>query len=300
MVKFVLIGIYVFIACIAILVIYHIRHKHISSGSVIDEIQSRDFIDEITQFKKNQLDSQPWNMKYETYVAIASICCVIFAVGGYLAKGVSYAVLGGIIGVLIPELIVRIQSAAQKQKFEERYARGLRQLSAALKSGLSLHQAIEDVCHSNFIHDDIRLEFQHLSADLKLGVSVQDAFEKFAKRVGFADAYDVAIAVSMQAKVGGREAAVIEAIAKNISDRMMLRKEIRTMFSGSNMTMSILDILPFGIVAFLVTTASDFVGVYFESLEMFIVFIALIGFMLVGSVVTRSMVRKMKKECGIQ
>lgn len=41
------------------------------------------------------------------------------------------------------ELIVRIQASAQQRLFEERYARSLRQLSACLKSGMSLPQAIQ-------------------------------------------------------------------------------------------------------------------------------------------------------------
>ena len=300
MTKIVLVGIYGLIVCIAVISIMLIRQRRYASGSAIDEAQNRDFIDDISQMRRKHLDAQPWNMKYETYVAISTICAIVFAGAGYLYSNLTTGVIGGLVGYLIPEAIVFIQSSAQKQKFEERYARSLRQLSAALKSGMSLHQAIEDVCHSPFIHDDVRKEYQQLSADLKLGVSIQDAFKKFADRVKFADAQDVAIAIAMQAKVGGREGSVIEGIAHNISERIMLRKEVNSMFAGSSMTLYVLDFVPFGIVGFLVLTSNQFLSMYWESFSMFMVFIGLIGMMGIGSIITHGMVNKMKKECGVK
>lgn len=298
--KLILLGIYGLIVCIAILAIYQTRNRHDSNNSVIDEKQNKDFIETFIQKKKQSLTEQPWNMKWETYATIGGVCGVLFTVLGYVTKGVGYAFAGGLFGLLLPELIVRLQSATQKKKFEERYARSLRQLSSGLKSGLSLHQAIDDVCHSPFVHDDVKKEFQQLSAELKLGVSIQEAFNHFAERVGFEDAQDVAIAIGMQTKTGGREGAVVETIAKNIGDRMMLRKEVNSMFAGSNVTVSILDILPFAVVAFMVFGASEFMSIYFESTGMFTLFVGLLIFMGVGSVVTRSMIAKLKRECGVK
>ena len=135
---------------------------------------------------------------------------------------------------------------------------------------------------------------------MKLGVSIPDAFEHFAQRVGTADAEDVAIAVKMQMKVGGREGAAIETIAKNISDRMMLRKEINSMFAGSSVTIAVLDVVPFAIIFFLTLGMNQFMGIYFESTEMFLLYIGLLAVMGVGTIVTHSMVGKMKKECGVK
>ncbi len=300
MTKVVLICLYAIIICVAVLLIYRIRHKKVASGSAIEEAQNKDIIDDISNFRKKHLAAQPWNMKYEVYVTISTICAIVLAAAGYLYKGILWAIAGGCIGFLVPDIIVRVQSASQKQKFEERYSRALRQLSAALKSGMSLHYAVEDVCRSPFIHDDIRVEFQQLSADLKLGVSIQDAFVKFAERVQFHDADDVAIAMSMQAQVGGREGEVIEGIAKNIGDRMMLRKEINSMFSGSTMTVLAMDIIPFGVIGISLASENSFMNIYLNSPTHFVILIAVIVFMGIGSVVTHGMIANMKKECGIR
>lgn len=131
MIKIVLVCIYAFIACVAILVIAHIRSRNAVTGSAIDDTQNRDFIDELSNFRQNKLASKPWNMDYETYSAIGTVCSIIFAIAGYLYSGIPLAVVAAIVGQLVPEVIVRFQSATQRQRFEERYARSLRQLSSA-------------------------------------------------------------------------------------------------------------------------------------------------------------------------
>lgn len=298
--KLILVCVYIFISCIAILIISFIHERKVFTGSAFENEENKDIIDIISNFRRERLGAKPWNMKYETYSTIGTICSVVLAVVGYLYGSILYAIIAAIIGQLIPEFIVRIQSSAQKHRFEERYARSLRQLSAGLKSGLSLSQSIEDVCRSPFVHDDVRREFKRLSADLKLGIPVQEAFDKFYERVKFGDAADVAIAISMQSKVGGREGAVIETIAKNIGDRMMLRKEINSMFAGTNVTVTILDILPFGVIAFLFIGAQEFMSVYFTSTLLMLLLIALLGVMCIGSFIIHKMISKMKRDCGVE
>lgn len=239
-------------------------------------------------------------MKYETYMTIATVCTILFAVLGFvITENLAYAAAGAVIGALVPECIVKLQTSQQRSNFEERYARGLRQFAASLKSGLSIHHAIKDVCQSPFVHDDVRREFHQLNVDLQLGIPIKEGFERFAERVCCVDAKDVAIAIGMQAKVGGREAEVVETIAKNISDRLMLRKEVNSLFAGSNGTILFLDILPFGIIAFMMLFARAFMAPYFTSTSMLLILIAFLFFMGIGSIVIHKIVRDMRREFGL-
>ena len=293
-------GICGIICCLAAIVIICIRSRHVSSGSVIEEAHSRDFIDDFLARREKRLKKNPWNMDLRTYNLIGTVCAILLSVAGYTISGkLLYGVLLAIAGFLCPELIVRLQASAQRSAFEERYARGLRQLASGLKSGLSIHQAIEDVCHSPFVHDSIRREFSQLNTDLKLGISINDAFDRFADRVRCQDAADVAIAIHLQNKVGGREAEVIESVAGNISSRLMLRKEVGSMFAGSRATILALDIIPFVIIVFLMLFAPSYMQPYFQSSAMFMALIGLIAFMGIGSLLIHSMVAKMRRECGI-
>lgn len=298
--KMVVIGVCGLICCISVIAIMCIRRKKVSDGSAIGAIQNEDFIDIIANHKRRELQKNPWNMSFEAYMTIGTICTVLFAVAVYaISANLLCGALAAFTGLLLPELLVRLQSAGQKTSFEERYARGLRQLAAGLKSGMTIHQSVEDVASSPFVHDSIRKEFQHLSAELKLSVPIQQAFENFAERVKCQDAKDVSIAVRLQAKVGGREAEVVEGIARNISSRLMLRKEITSMFAGSNTTILVMDILPFCIPVFMFLTAPAYVAPYLDSPPLMVLLIALLIFMGIGSIVTHQAVSKMKRNCGI-
>lgn len=298
--KLVFLGVYGFIVCMVVLALIVVRGKKFIPGSAMDEAQSKDFFNVIGDFKRRSLEKQPWNMQYEVYKTIATVCSIIFAVLAYITSAnLFYTVVAAAAGMLIPEFIVHFQSSKQRSAFEERYARGLRQFAASLKSGLSIHQAIADVCKSPFVHDDVRREFQQLDADLKLGVPIKEGFERFAKRVDCIDAKDVAIAIGMQASTGGREAQVVETIAKNISDRLMLRKEVNSMFAGSSGTIFFLDVIPFAIIAFMMMYARAFMQPYFESTTLMLVLIGLLVFMGVGSIFIHRVVKNMRKEFGL-
>lgn len=299
-VNLILLGIYGLIACIALLIIFRIRSKKAITGSAIDTDKDQDFVDTFATHKRKQLAQQPWNMPYETYITISSVCAVVGALLSYvMTANMLFVAIAVVVGACIPELIVHIQSNSQKSAFEERYARGLKQFASALKSGMSIHQAVADVCQSPFVHDSIRKEFQKLSADLKVGISIKEAFERFATRVDCIDAHDVAIAIGMQSVVGGHEAEVIEAVAANISDRLMLRKEVNSMFAGSNGLVWAMDIMPVCIIIALFMMDEGLMAPYFSSPVMTMILIGLLAFMGLGSIVIHKQVAEMKRRCGV-
>lgn len=281
--------------CIAFIVIWSIRQKKKLSESILETEENADFIDRFETKKAKELEAKPWAMKYGTYKIIVVFCAVIFAVIGYFIGGPFWMVLLGACGLIIPEIIIYLQGAKQQTAYEERYATGLRQLVAGLKSGLSIQQAVADVCSSPFVHDSIKEEFRMIDADLKLGIPIGDAFERFAEQVHFQDAEDVSIAIKMQERIGGREAETIESIAQNISNRLMLRKEIKSMFAGSNATVMAMDVIPFGVVLLIYFLAPSYLEPFFASTAMLIVFIGLLISMGIGSIVIHKSVNSIRK-----
>jgi len=293
------IGLAVFFLLLISIVI--VREKKASSTLIAKTDDSdEDFISKFSRKKQDSLERKPWAMKYGTYKALAILCSAICGISAFLlSKNFLLMVASGCIGLLIPECIIIIKGNASKADFESRYATSLKQLVAGLKSGLSIHQAVENVCSSPFIHDSVKADYEILDADLKLGISVDEAFQRMAERVELSDAKDVAMAIRMQAEVGGREAATIEAISKNISDRIMLRKEVKTLFAGSNMTVLAMDFAPFLVVMFMYVSVPGYLTPFFASNTMIALFVGLLLFMGLGSIVVHNTIKRMKKECGV-
>ncbi len=76
----------------------------------------------------------------------------------------------------------------------------------------------------------MRKKYATLSSDLIMGIPVAEAFQRFANGTNSQDAEDVALAIDIQNEIGGHEADVIRDISNNIYARIMLRREVNSIF----------------------------------------------------------------------
>lgn len=234
------------------------------------------------------------NLKY--YILLGFSFVIFFGLMAYtFTNNIVITIISASLGLAGPILILRILENAEKKNFDERYARALRQLASALKSGLTIPQAIEETSNSPFIHESVRSLFEQMDADLKVGLSVEETFKRMAEKVDSEDANDVAAAISMQAEVGGSEAVVVETIANNISSRLAVKREIKSLFASTSITVWALDIIPFLILIYLMASSPQFVAPYFQDSTMTLILIAMIGLMLIGSFVMRKSIGGIKK-----
>ncbi len=231
-----------------------------------------------TKKKRSSLkDKFGTSLKY--YLILMFSFIVIFGLVGYrLFSSIVAGIICAMFGFFLPLLVFRIIENHEKKHFGERYARGLRHLASGLKSGLTITQAIDETSKSPFIHESIRELFEQMNADLKVGMTVQTAFQRAADRL---DNEDV-------------QAIVIDTIANNISSRLAVKKEITSLFASTSITIWALDIIPFVILIFLAAVSPDLIAPFFESTDRILLFFGMIAFMFVGSFVMRMSVREVK------
>ena len=113
-----------------------------------------------------------------------------------------------------------------------------------------------------------------------------------AQTLGNEDAMDVALSLALQNELGGSEAKVVETVARNISNRILLRREIKSLFADTRITILTMDVLPLIIIFGLVMGSPQYIEVFFQTPAMTAVFIGIILFTLVGSVVIRKTVKR--------
>ena len=128
-----------------------------------------------------------------------------------------------------------------------------------------------------------------------MGISTEEAFQRFADRTGSPDAQDVAAAISMQMRVGGSEAKIMESIATNIQDRIMLRKEIQSVFAEMDVVIRIMDIAPLIGLFIMCAILPEFTRMYFESTQGFLLLAGIIAFSFVGSIIIHRQTAKAKR-----
>ena len=255
-----------------------------------------DFISDFIYKKKRFIRKNDINMSFTIYMVIMLISPIVVGVFIYIfTRKAVLAVLLAISSLLIPDAILTFLKNRENKKFEEKYERSLEQMSSALKAGMSIMQAVKEVSENKFIYEPIRKRYANLYADLTMGVSTKDAFFSFAESTDSPDAMDVALVIDVQNETGGHEAEAVMIIAQDIRTRLLLRKEIRTMFASTRFMVYTMDILPFAIMLWLLITNRSYTSYYFSGIHI-IYMGAMVMFCLLVSFINHRKIYKALKE----
>lgn len=280
-----------FIVCVCLSIAVAIREEK----STITNEREKDFIDKFAEAKKKQIKATPGAISFKVYVII--MCVAPIALGGALLFFVGNplaAVLGVAVGAIIPEVILRIKKMQNNKDFDERYGRALKQMTSTLRSGLTVQQAVEDVCQNPFLDKHTKDMFTQINSDIRVGIPISDAFKRAAEFHSTCDTRDMAAAMAMQTEVGGNEAAVVENVSNNINSRIMIRKEISTLFLGTKILVYAMDIAPPIMLVVLLAGGGDLMEFYTRSSLNFLIVIGILALFLIGSIISHNLMNKSK------
>jgi len=269
--------------CIASVAIINVREK---KSRLLTE--KPDFVEAFYLKKKKMLETNLPMLSIKAYIALLTLTPFVFIILFWmLFPNKVFAVFIGACGVFLPDFIIRILVENKKKKFEEKYVRALKSLSSALKSGLSIQQAVRDTLENPFVAEDIKEGFRQISSDMQVGISVEQAFNLYAEKVDNDDARDVASAIAMQMDVGGSEAAVIETIAKNIEDRLLTRQKIRAIFASTEYMVNAFDVIPFLVVITMYLGVPDYMEPMLSNPVTLLLYVSVLAFTIYGSFAIR-------------
>lgn len=248
---------------IFLIALYFIMKMHMKNSRISKE---KDFIDMYIESIEKMIEKAGVSLSIKTYLIILIVAPLITGIIVYfLSQNAVFSVLIGAFGLFTPRGVVALIAYDNKKKFEERYAKSLRQLSASLEAGSSILNAVTEVSACPFLHDTIRKKYAKLSSDLMMGVSVTDAFKSFAEGTNSQDAEDVALAIDVQNAVGGHEADVIRDISNNIYSRIILRRETKSILTDTTIMVRVFDILPYIIIIGFTMLNKQFIEIYFSN-----------------------------------
>lgn len=278
---------------IFLIALYFIMKMHMKNSRISKE---KDFIDMYIESIKKMIEKAGVSLSIKTYLIILIVAPLITGIIVYfLSQNAVFSVLIGAFGLFTPRGVVALIAYDNQKKFEERYAKSLRQLSASLEAGSSILNAVTEVSACPFLHDTIRKKYAKLSSDLMMGVSVTDAFKSFAEGTNSQDAEDVALAIDVQNAVGGHEADVIRDISNNIYSRIMLRRETKSILTDTTIMVRVFDILPYIIIIGFTMLNKQFIEIYFSNPVYVLVYIGFLVTPLIGSLLNHRTIKKIKK-----
>jgi tight adherence protein B len=160
------------------------------------------------------------------------------------------------IGYWLPTFQLKRTRHKRLAKFSAQLPQALRTMTTAIKAGFSIVQAIQLV--GKEADDPIAYEFTRTIREINLGVSLEEAFENFAKRVPNEDLKIMITAILIQRTVGGNLADILEIVQQTIQDRIKIKQELHTLTAQGRMSAWIITMLPVALALILFMMSPDY------------------------------------------
>ncbi len=193
---------------------------------------------------------------------------------------------------IIPAVLVSYLSVKRKEKkrLEDRkwqlnieFKEAILSLSAALNAGYSIENAFaEAIKDLHLLYDEgsyIIPEFEYILYQLQMNQTIESAIEEFAKRSGVEDICNFSEVITTAKRTGGNLIKIIRTTGRNIGDKIEIKREIKTLITAKKFEAKIMNVIPLGIILYMLVTSPGFLApLYHNLMGMIIMTIALIAY----------------------
>jgi tight adherence protein B len=220
--------------------------------------------------------------------------CIV-AAGGTLAFAwlmlpvpkIAAVALGAAAGCA-PVLYVWMKRRARLKRFEELFPETLEFIGRSMRAGHAFSASLEMI-HREF-QEPVAGEFRRTFEEHNLGLPVEVALQKLAKRVPSLDVHFFVSAVLLQKRTGGNLAEILDKLAYVIRERFKLRGRIRAVSAHGRMTATALSCIPIAVGVLMFYTNPDYVTFFFTDdvgnmMMGAAIFLQLVGYLIMKKIV---------------
>ena len=193
--------------------------------------------------------------------------CLLGFMGGFIlgwmltSSVIMAAVLGGV-GAIGPVYFIYRKRKARLHRFEEIFPDALEFVSRSMRAGHAFSVSLEMI-HREF-QEPVAGEFRRTFEEHNLGLPIEIALQKLAKRVPSLDVHFFVSAVLLQKRTGGNLAEILDKLAYVIRERFKLRGRIRAVSAHGKMTATALSAIPAAVAVLMFYTNPDYVKFFFK------------------------------------
>lgn len=283
--------------------IFHRLRRHVDTNTKLQE--TADIVQRVYNFVKRTakpLDDSHVSKKLDYMLKQAGLpifgaeFMVIAIIAAFFTMLIIYLVtfnttiapLAGLITPLLMWAWVMVLVNRRRRAFTEQLGDCLTTVANALRAGYSFQQAMDVVARE--MEPPMSSEFERVSTDIAMGVSLENALEQMNNRVGSPDFDLVVTAVLIQREIGGNLAQILDSISETIQERIRMKREIKALTAQGRFSAWVLLLLPFATAVFcwIFNHEQMMVFVNEESGHIAIavaIFLEIIGFLIIQKIV---------------
>lgn len=162
---------------------------------------------------------------------------------------------------------IRDLSEKKKEQFLVQFRESIQAVSAALKAGYSVENAIreaqKDMAPMYDGDSRIRKEYGRMIRQLDMKMTLRSVLEQFAHRTGQEDVENFVTVFTASQTSGGDSISVIRNSVRLISERIDTEREIQNMITSQKLEFHIMCIVPFGIILYMKAAFGDFLSIMY-------------------------------------
>jgi len=200
-----------------------------------------------------------------------------------------YSYLAGLLAAVLPLLFVMRKRTARMRKFEEQFPDSLEFVARSMRAGHAFSVSLEMI-HREF-QEPLGGEFRRTFEEHNLGLPLDVALQKLAKRVPSLDVHFFVSAVLLQKRTGGNLAEILDKLAYVIRERFKLRGKIRAISAHGRMTGAALSCIPMAVAVIMFYVNPDYVRFFFLDDVGNIMLVCAIVLQLIGYFIMRQIVK---------
>jgi tight adherence protein B len=172
-----------------------------------------------------------------------------------------FAYLPALLAGAFPLLFVMRKRKSRLHRFEELFPESLEFVARSMRAGHAFSVSLEMI-HREF-QEPLAGEFRRTFEEHNLGLPLDMALQKLAKRVPSLDVHFFVSAVLLQKRTGGNLAEILDKLAYVIRERFKLRGRIRAISAHGKMTGTALTLIPIGVAVLMFYTNPDYIKFFF-------------------------------------
>jgi len=213
---------------------------------------------------QNFLEQADLKIRVGSLLLLCAASAVVTAGLGLLLAGslppnqaLLFALVGLVVGGMIPYSYASRRRRKRFQKFEELFPDALDTLTRAVRAGHAFTTSLELIAGE--IADPISTEFRKLYEEQKFGLPVRDALINLSERMPLVDVKFFVTAVMLQRETGGNLAEILDNLSYVIRERFKIMRQVRVYTAQGRLTMMLLMGMPPVIVVTMLSTSPAFI-----------------------------------------
>jgi tight adherence protein B len=166
-------------------------------------------------------------MRAAEFAAIQAGAALGLFLVGFVLVGFMPALVGLVIGAILPEFVVRKKATKRRRNFEDQLGDTLAAVASSLRAGQSFQQAMSTIALDG--PDPMSGEFQRVETETRLGRPPDEALQAMAERLASKNFEFVVLAVNIQRQVGGSLSDILDMVSDTVRGRVQFARKVKAL-----------------------------------------------------------------------